>query len=159
MSAPPDPLRIRNGRAWAFGFGITAELIVPRAHWGKPEPGRWLMTAIDPDFPRRLGPGDILVGGEDFGAGTIDDTPARAIREAGAGAVVAYSYDACFAEHAVDLGLPVVAVNEALGISTGAHLRIDLEGMRIVNLSSGDRYPIRNLSDDTLQRYRRVLAE
>lgn len=158
MSLRLDPLRILTGRAWAFGFGVTAELIVPRERWGQRDPARWLMTPIDPAFPERLTPGDILVGGEDFAGGTIDETPARAIREAGAGAVVAYSFDPRFAAHAVALGLPAVAVNEALGISSGAQLRVDLEGFRVVNLSSGDRYPIRNLSDEILESYRRALA-
>jgi 3-isopropylmalate/(R)-2-methylmalate dehydratase small subunit len=118
VNARPDPLVILNGRAWSFGFGVTAELIVPRAHWGSADPGRWLMTAIDPDFPGRLAAGDVLVGGERFAAGAADDTPARAIRDAGAGAVIAYSFDPHFAECALRLGLPAVAVNEALGIAT-----------------------------------------
>lgn len=154
MSARGDACPIVTGRAWAFGLGVTADLIVPRARWGDPSPGPLLMTAVDPSFPERLERGDILVGGQDFGAGSVDDTPVRAIRDAGASAVVAYSFDASFAGFAVACGLPAVAVNEALAIHTGARLRIDMEGYRVVNLSSGDRYPIRNLNDAVLERYR-----
>jgi 3-isopropylmalate/(R)-2-methylmalate dehydratase small subunit len=149
---------ILTGRAWAFGLGVTAELIVPRAHWGATAPGAHLMTAVDPDFPRRLTRGDILVGGDAFAAGSADDTPVRALLESGVGAVVALEFDPCFARCAVDLGLPAVAVNESLAIRTGARLRVDLEGFRVVNLSSGDRYPIRNLDDALLERYRRALT-
>jgi 3-isopropylmalate/(R)-2-methylmalate dehydratase small subunit len=154
VSARGDSCPIVTGRAWAFGPGVTAELIVPRARWGETRPGPLLMTAVDPSFPERVDRGDVLVGGEDFGAGSVDDTPVRAIRDAGASAVVAYSFDESFAGFAVACGLRAVAVNEALAIHTGARLRIDLEGYRVVNLSSGDRYPIRNLSDDVLERYR-----
>jgi 3-isopropylmalate/(R)-2-methylmalate dehydratase small subunit len=158
VGARAEPFPIVTGRAWAFGLGVTAELIVPRAHWGEASPGALLMTAVDPSFPGRVDPGDILVGGQDFGAGSVDDTPVRAIRDAGAAAVVAYNFDASFEAFAVDCGLPAVAVNEALAIHTGAQLRIDLEGYRVVNLSSGDRYPIRNLSDAVLERYRVFLG-
>jgi 3-isopropylmalate/(R)-2-methylmalate dehydratase small subunit len=158
VSARGEACPIVTGHAWAFGLGVTAELIVPRAHWGDASPGPHLMTAVDPSFPKRIDPGDILIGGQDFGAGSVDDTPVRAIRDAGAGAVVAYSFDATFTGFAVDCGLPAVAVNEALAIHTGARLRIDLEGYRVVNLSSGDRYPIRNLSDAVLERYRASLV-
>jgi 3-isopropylmalate/(R)-2-methylmalate dehydratase small subunit len=150
-----------TGRAWAFGLGVTAELIVPRAFWGAGGcgVGARLMTAVVPDFPSRLARGDILVGGDRFAAGSVDDTPVRALLEAGVGAVVAQEFDPCFAGFAVELGLPAAAVNEALAIRTGAQLRIDLEGYRVVNLSSGDRYPIRNLDDALLERYRRALAK
>lgn len=154
-----DRCPILNGRAWAFGLGVTAELIVPRSRWGASAPAAHLMTAIDPDFPSRLARGDILVGGDGFAAGSIDDTPVRAIRDAGVGAVIANAFDPCFARFAVELGLPAVAVNESLAIRTGARLRVDLEGLRVVNLSSGDRYPIRNLDDGLIERYRRALAQ
>jgi hypothetical protein len=69
-------------------------------------------------------------------------------------ALIAFSFDARFAGHALAHGLPAVEVNEALAIHTGARLRVDLEGARVVNLSSGDRYPIRNLSEAALERLR-----
>ena len=56
---------------------------------------------------------------------------------------------------ALPFGLPAVEVNESLAIHTGARLRVDLEGSRVVNLSSGDRYPIRNVSEAMLERFRR----
>jgi len=45
-------------------------------------------------------------------------------------------------------------VNESLAIHTGERLRVDLEGSRVVNMSSGDRYPIRNVDDALLARFR-----
>jgi 3-isopropylmalate dehydratase small subunit len=145
---------IITGRAWAFGPGVSAALIVPVQHLGTRNPGRYLMTPVDPAFPTRVRPGDILVGGGDFASGTVDDTPVRAMCEAGIAALVATSFDENFARLAFALGLLAVEVNESLAIHTGARLRVDLEGARVVNLSSGDRYPIRNLSDAFLERFR-----
>jgi 3-isopropylmalate/(R)-2-methylmalate dehydratase small subunit len=145
---------ILTGRAWALGLGVTAELILPRAHRGAAEPKQFLMTPIDPDFPSRIAPGDIVVGGDDFAAGTEDDTGVRALLAAGIVATVAYSFDPHFARFALERGLPAVQVNESLAIHTGERLRVDLEGARVVNMSSGDRYPIRNVDDAFLARFR-----
>lgn len=156
MPDEPSPGRIPilTGRAWAFGLDVTAALIVPAQHGGAPEPERFLLTAVDPSFPSRVAAGDIVVGGGGFAAGTTDDTPVRALLGAGVVAVIASSFDPRFAAFALALGLPALEVHEALAIHTGARLRVDLEAARVVNLSSGDRYPIRNPSDALLDRFR-----
>jgi len=149
-----ERIPIFTGRAWAFGPDVAAALIVPagRALEGAPE--THLFTAVDPAFPTRVQRGDFVVGGE-FGAGTVDDAPVRALGGAGIAAAIACSFDATFADLALAFGLPALEVNEALVIHTGARLRVDLEGSRVVNLSSGDRYPIRNLTEAMLERLRR----
>ncbi|MEW6268944.1 MAG: hypothetical protein AB1689_06555 [Thermodesulfobacteriota bacterium] len=155
MAAGDARCPILTGNAWAVGLDVTADLILPSRRDGAADLRRLLMTPIDPSFPTRVAPGDILVGGGGFAAGTRDDAGVRAMLGAGIAAVVAYSYDPAFARFALELGLPAVEVNESLAIHTGARLRVDLEGSRVVNLSSGDRYPIRNVSEAMLERFRR----
>lgn len=145
---------ILTGRAWALGLDVTADLILPPARDPATPPGDLLLTPIDPDFPQRVADGDILVGGGGFAAGTRDDAGVRAMLARGIAAVVAYSLDPGFARAALERGLPAVEVNEALAIHTGATLRVDLEGTRVVNMSSGDRYVIRNVDDAFLARFR-----
>ena len=72
-------------------------------------------------------------------------------------AVVASSFDPIFSQHARAAALPLVEIYEALALHTGESLRVDLEGARIVNMSSGNRYPIRNLDEEVLEVYRRRL--
>lgn len=147
---------ILTGRVWAFGLDAPADCIVPSGVEPPSDPGTVLMTPVDPDFPTRIEPGDILVAGS-FGSGTTDDFAVRAVIGAGISAVVASSVDATFARLAVASGLPVVEIYEAMGIHTGEILRVDLEGARVVNMSSGNRYPIRNLDEETLETYRKHL--
>jgi 3-isopropylmalate/(R)-2-methylmalate dehydratase small subunit len=150
----PERFPILTGHAWALGLDVTADLIVPPGHAADADLRAQLMTPIDPSFPQRIAAGDIIVGGDEFARGTRDDLPARALLAGGISAVVASSFDAAFARSAFSLGLLAVEVNEALVIHTGARLRVDLEGARVVNLSSGDRYPIRNASDEFVARFR-----
>jgi 3-isopropylmalate dehydratase small subunit len=145
---------ILTGRAWAFGLDVTADVILAPAHRADPAPERFVMAAVDPSLPARLERGDIFVGGGAFAAGTDDDSGVRALLGAGIAAVVAYSFDPDFARHAFARGLPAVEVYESLAIHTGARLRVDIEGSRVVNLSSGDRYVIRNVDDAYLERFR-----
>jgi len=144
---------IWTGHAWAFGIDVPASLIVPSGAGAEPHLGRLLMTPIDPDFPNRLQAGDVLVAGH-FGGGTTDEAPIRALRDARVGAVLAATLDPAFARLALEAGFPAVEVHEALAIHTGEVLRIDLEGGRVANQSSGDRYPIRNLDESKLAIYR-----
>src|SRR3954454_9777104 len=97
---------ILTGRAWALGLGVTAELILPRAHRGAAALAQYLMTPIDPGFPSRVQRGDIVVGGDDFAAGTEDDAGVRALLSAGIAATVAYSFDPLFERFALERGLP-----------------------------------------------------
>jgi hypothetical protein len=46
--------------------------------------------------------------------------------------------------------LPPLQVEEAAAIKTGDRLRVDIEGHKVVNLSSGDRYVIRNVYGESL---------
>jgi len=149
----PARCPILTGDAWAFGLDVTAHLILPPGH-DRVAPERFLMTPVDPSFPTRVARGDILVAGGGFAAGTRDDSGVRAMLNAGVAAVIAYSFDPAFARFALGRGLPAVEVNESLAIHTGARLRVDLEGSRVVNLSSGDRYVIRNVDDAMLERFR-----
>ena len=147
---------ILTGRVWAFGLEVPADCIVPAGATASDDPAGLLMTPIDPEFPTRVEAGDILVAGS-FGGDTVDEGPIRAIRAAGISAIVASSLDASFSRFALAAGLPVLEIYEAMGIHTGETLRVDLEGARVVNMSSGNRYPIRNLDEAMLETYRREL--
>ena len=147
---------ILTGPAWSFGIEVPAACIAPPEAALHDSPGSLLMTPVDPSFPQRLHGGEILTAGA-FGKGTADAGPIRAICEAGISAVVASSFDPAFTRFAREAGLPAVEIFEAMGIQTGEILRVDLEGGRVVNMSSGNRYPIRNLNEDLLAAYRRSL--
>lgn len=153
-NAETERLPILTGSAWTLGLDVTAEVLLAPGTEAAAEPARHLLESVDPGLRGRIRAGDFLVAAGDFGRGTRGDAPARAIRDAGIAAVIAGSFDARFAEAAASIGLPALEINESLVIHTGARLRVDLEGGRVVNMSSGDRFPIRNLDEDLLGRLR-----
>lgn len=146
----PEWIPIITGRAWALGLDVPADLIGT-------DPAS-VLAAVDTGLAAQLEPGDVLVAGS-FGAGTSDEGPVRALLELGLGAVLAGHFDDRFRESATAAGLRVALLTEALGIQTGDRLRVDLEGGRIVNQSTGDRYPIRDLDAARLARFRETIRE
>ncbi|MBU6282883.1 hypothetical protein KGQ64_11630, partial [bacterium] len=154
-ASPAERLPILVGSAWTLGLDVPADLILPPAPGAAGEQG--ILASVDPGLAGRIRPGDFLVGGGDFGRGVRASQAVDALRAAGIAAVVAHSIDPAFQEAADRAGLPAVQVNEALVVHTGARLRVDLEGGRVVNMSSGDRFPIRNLHEARLERLRSAL--
>jgi len=143
-----DELPVVTGRAWVFTDFLRAEEIVPAGMRDLAESARSLFRPLDDAMPERIGRGDIVVGGSEFACGDGGVQAARALRRAGISAVVARSFAVEFAAEALVVGLPAIRIDETQMIRSGDQLRLDIEGRRLVNLSSGDRYPIRELSEE-----------
>jgi 3-isopropylmalate/(R)-2-methylmalate dehydratase small subunit len=139
-----DELPYLVGRAWAVGDDVRAEDILP------PEYAERDLTEAAMLFPHMrpapaLAPGDFLVAGLAFGSGSATHATARALRGLGIASVIARSFGDRFMHCALHVGLPALQVEESAAIRTGDRLRVDIEGHKVVNLSSGDRYVIRNI--------------
>ena len=144
-----DELPYLVGRAWTLGDGIGAEQILDPAHAGKDlAAGTFVLRGALSAMT--LQPGDFIVAGLDFGRGDATRATARALRSIGAGAVIARSFGERFVRCALHVGLPPLLVEETAAIKTGDRLRVDIEGHKVVNLSSGDRHVIRNIHGDAL---------
>ena len=144
-----DELPYLVGRAWTLPDGTDVDdfLTIPRADSG---------TAVTPlgapriAVPPALEPGDFVVAGLEFGSGEAASATARALRTIGAGGVIARSFGATFLRCALHVGLPPLQVEETEAIKMRDRLRVDIEGHKVVNLSSGDRYVIRNIYGEAL---------
>ena len=135
-----------KGKAWTFGRNVNTDLIFPKM-WFRPtyEPGEMashLMVGIDEEFPKKVSPGDIIVGGQNFGCGSSREEAAAAMKEAGVSAVVAPSFGRLFTRNAINVGLPIITspkIDEE--IKQGDIIEIDLSAGKLCNLRS--RYEAR----------------
>ena len=59
---------------------------------------------------------------------------------------------------ALDAGMAPLEVDAPAVFHTGQRMRLNLEAGTIANLSSGDRQPIRNLTEELLERLRARLG-
>jgi 3-isopropylmalate/(R)-2-methylmalate dehydratase small subunit len=160
VDAGTPRLPVVTGRAWTFADALQASDILPLAAAVLPPEAATarLFATLDPTLAARFEPGDVLVAGQHLGGGPGGLAAARALRAAGIVAVVAASYAAGFSDALLEAGVPALEVDAPTVFHTGHRLRINLEAGTIANLSSGDRQPVRNLTEPVLARLRDLLA-
>jgi 3-isopropylmalate/(R)-2-methylmalate dehydratase small subunit len=154
-------LPVLTGRAWSFADDLVAADILPARFARLPvlEARRRLFADLDPTLAAALRPGDVLVAGQHLGAGPEGAGAARALAAAGIVAVVAGSFAPGFEDAVLAAGMIPLEVDAPGVFHTGQRLRLNLEGGTIANLSSGDRQPVRNLTEPLLARLRARLGQ
>jgi len=160
VSTPTLRLPVLTGRAWTFADDLRAADILPLRFEGVAiaEARAHLFEDIDAGLASRLARGDVLVAGQNLGAGPGARPAATALAAVGIVAVVGATLAPDFGEAALAAGLAPLEVDAPSVFHTGQRLRLNLEGGTIANLSSGDRQPIRNLTEAFLERLRARLG-
>ena len=94
-----------------------------------------------PDFARKVGPGDIIIAGINFGCGSSREHAPWAIKASGVGVVIAKSFARIFYRNAFNIGLPILESEEAPEAFLEAdHIAVDLATGEIKGLDSGQQF-------------------
>ena len=82
--------------------------------------------SLDPDFSKKVKPGDFVVGGENFGCGSSREQ---------APAVIAKSFARIFFRNAINIGLPAIVCKDLPdAVKTGDTLELHMsEGTAVAN--------------------------
>lgn len=137
-----------RGQVWVFGDNLDVDKeIVPFRKWDSGvismnELGKLCMTYVDPDFPKKVHKGDIMVVGSNMGCGHDHSQANIAIKQCGISCVIAESFDRNFFRNSIHVGLPII---EYKGIKQrvkqGNTLEVDLHAGEIKNLSTSEVLP------------------
>ena len=137
---------IYEGKVWRYGDNVDTDVIIPARYLNTSLPeelAKHCMEDIDPTFIKQVQPGDIMVGGKNFGCGSSREHAPVAIKASGIRCVIAESFARIFYRNAINIGLPVVEAGEyARQIKPGEVLRIDLNMGLVENLSNSNKFPI-----------------
>ena len=127
-------------RAWVLGDNVDTDVITPGRYmkFGIEEIAKHCLEPVLPGFSREVKPGDVVVGGRNFGAGSSREQAPAALKHLGVAALVAESFAGLFYRNALNLGLPAVVCAEAMRIRDGDTLRVDFEKGEIANLTTGE---------------------
>lgn len=131
-----------SGKAHVYGDNIDTDRIIPGKYTKTLDMSSLaahVLEDLDPTFRERVQPGDVLVAGENFGAGSSREQAPIAIKAAGISVVVARSFARIFYRNAINIGLPVIEIGEHT-IASGDALRVDLENGLVHNETQGDSY-------------------
>ena len=98
-----------TARVWKFPDNINTDLILPnRAFYLTPEEQvKFVFSANRPGWVDLVQPGDILIGGRNFGMGSSRPA-ARSLRNLKLGCLVAESINGLFFRNSVNFGFPAL---------------------------------------------------
>jgi 3-isopropylmalate/(R)-2-methylmalate dehydratase small subunit len=144
-----------QGKVYRYGRDINTDYILP---------GRYLMLSTaqelgphcfedyDPSFLKTVQRGDVIVGEENFGGGSSREHAPVAIKTNGVACIIAKSFARIFYRNAINIGLPVLEVPEAVDdFQAGDRIEVSLEDGTIKNLRSGRSFQIKPFPPEILE--------
>ena len=97
--------------------------------------------SLDPDFAKKVKPGDFVVGGENFGCGSSREQAPGVLKALGVQAVIAKSFARIFYRNAINIGLPILECPEASkDIGDGDVVSINFDTGVITNETKNKTY-------------------
>lgn len=130
-----------TGKAHKVGEHIDTDAIIPARFLVTTDPkklGENCMSGLEPDWVKRVAPGDIMVAGRNFGCGSSREHAPIAILGAGMPVVVGHSFARIFYRNAFNMGLLLLEVGDDVDkIADGDQLEIDAAAGVIRDLTNG----------------------
>lgn len=124
--------KIIKGKVWKYGDDINTDVIFPGKYtysiMTPEEMAQHALEDLDPEFAKKVQPGDVIVAGKNFGMGSSREQAAICLVAAGVGAVIAKSFARIFYRNAINNGLLAIVSPEASdALQAGDEVEIDVE--------------------------------
>lgn len=121
---------MKKRRVWKYGDSVNTDVIFPGKYtYSILEPEEMAAHALedlDPQFSKKVKPGDVIVAGRNFGCGSSREQAATCLKYAGVEAVIAKSFARIFFRNAINQGLAVIQSPQAAeNIAHGEEIAID----------------------------------
>ena len=133
-----------QGLVHKYGDNVDTDVIIPARHLNTAdhkELASHCMEDIDKEFVNKVKPGDIMVGGENFGCGSSREHAPIAIKASGIDCVIAKTFARIFYINAINIGLPILECPEASEkIEAGDEVSINFDTGVITNETKGETY-------------------
>jgi methanogen homoaconitase small subunit len=103
-------------RIWRFGDAVNTDDILPGKFApfmvGEAEFQRYAFAHLRPEFAAEVRPGDVLVGGRNWGLGSSREYAPQALKKLGIGAIIAKSFARIHYRNLLNLGIPAFQAPE-----------------------------------------------
>ncbi len=135
------------GNAWKFGADVDTDAIIPARYLNTSDPKELAQHCMEdstnPEFMKKMKPGDIIVAEKNFGCGSSREHAPIAIKTAGVSCVVARSFARIFYRNCFNMGLPIFESSEAAdGIKEGDQIEVDADAGVIRNLTTNKTFSV-----------------
>ena len=133
-----------QGKVFRYGDNVDTDVIIPARYLNtsdSKELAAHCMEDIDAEFVGKVEPGDIIVGGKNFGCGSSREHAPIAIKESGISCVIAATFARIFYRNAINIGLPIMECVEASEkIENDDIVEVDFSTGQIVNKTKNETY-------------------
>ena len=121
-----------KGRVFKYGDDINTDVIFPGKYTytvtDPAEIAKHALEDLDKTFVDKVQPGDVIVGGYNFGCGSSREQAASTLKFNKVGAVIAKSFSRLYFRNCLNFGLPPITAPKAVdALETGDEVEIDLE--------------------------------
>ena len=142
-------------KAWKFEDNLNTDEIIP-ARYNitiiPQELAKNVFCEIKPEYVKTVQPGDVIVGGQNFGCGSSREHAPIAIKGSGVKCIIASSYARIFFRNAINIGLPILECPQAVSdITEGDDIEVNLSSGEISNHTNGNQYHAYALPDFVLK--------
>ena len=119
-----------TGKVFKYGDNVDTDVIIPARYLNAPSPeelAKHCMEDIDAGFTSKVQPGDIIVGGANFGCGSSREHAPVVLKVKGIKCIVADSFARIFYRNAINIGLPVLEIGKDVEkIEAGDTIDVDM---------------------------------
>jgi 3-isopropylmalate/(R)-2-methylmalate dehydratase small subunit len=130
-----------EGRCWVYGDDVNTDVIFPGKYTYNLPPSEFAKHALedlDPEFAKAARPGDVIVGGKNFGCGSSREQAAVCIKMSGVTVIIACSFARIFFRNCVNNGvLPIVCPEAVDHLQKGDAVEVDL-ARNLISLKTED---------------------
>ena len=133
-----------TGKVYKYGDNVDTDVIIPARYLNAPSPdelAKHCMEDIDASFATKVQPGDIIVGGANFGCGSSREHAPISIRACGVRCVIAASFARIFYRNSINIGFPILECPEAAAaIQNGDTVSVDFDSGLIRDETTGKEF-------------------
>ena len=114
-----------KGHVFKYGDNVDTDVIIPARYlnsFDAQELASHAMADIDPDFVKKVKPGDLIVANKNFGCGSSREHAPLCLKT-------------------INIGLPIIECPEAAkGIEAGDEVEVDFDSGKIYDRTKGTEY-------------------
>ncbi len=137
-------MTMQKGIVYRYGRDVNTDVIIPARYMSMQDPkelAQHCMEDLDPDFIKKVKPGDIMIAEENFGCGSSREHAPISIKAAGISCIISTFFARIFYRNAVNIGLPVFELPEAVkNFQMGDEIEYDLSKGFFKNCRTGEKF-------------------
>ena len=130
-----------KGHVFKYPDNVDTDVIIPARYLNTQdakELASHCMEDIDKSFVARVQPGDVMVGGWNFGCGSSREHAPLCIKTSGISVVIAKSFARIFYRNSINIGLPILECPAAAdAIQAGDVVSVDFDTGVITDETQG----------------------